>query len=395
MDAAPALRGDLTMPTIRLGVRPQPFTLPSYSLTADLLSFLRCGLQYRYTRLGGLASSEPVQLWFGQFIHGVLEEAFRRYAAGPGPRTARRRAYTDAQINDMIRLVEGRLAAQGLRAWEAQGRQLGHDRARAAIKKLGPSLFPLIHRAEVRLTGARRLPRAPAGAPERYEVAGVVDVITHVALRDPAVRDNRLVRTILTALGGQPPERFEVIIDYKGTRRPAPSRDGSQGLAETYHWQVQTYAHLREQQEHSLPVAAGVILYLNELYPSAGDIQKLRREIRAGTADVVPDPGSAAERVLITSSSDATGDALPIEFRLARAIRTFPVSPSSIIAALGHFDEVVARIEACRAAERRSGTVIAAWEHNAEDNGTCAACDARTFCPTYTKEARPLLPGIG
>jgi hypothetical protein len=235
---------------------------------------------------------------------------------------------------------------------------------------------------------------AAAGSPEHYEVAGVVDVITHVALRDPAVRDNRLVGAILLALGTRPTDPFEVIIDYKGTRRPAPSGDGTKGLAETYHWQVQTYAHLREQQEDSLPVAAGVILYLNELFPSAGDIQKLRSEIRAGVADVVPTPGSEAEHLLM-SRSDSAGNALPIEFRLARAIRTFPVSPDSIASALNHFDEVVTRIETCRVRERQIGTLIAAWERNPEDEGTCAACDARTFCPAYTKEVRPLLPGIG
>jgi hypothetical protein len=382
------------MPTIRLGVRPQPFMLPSHSLTADLLSFLRCGLQYRYTCLGGLPSSEPVQLWFGQFIHCVLEEAFRRYAAGRGARNLRRPVYNDAQIDDMIRLVEARLEAQGLRAWEEQGRKLGHDRARVAIKQLGPSLFPLIHRAGVRLTGARRLQPAPAGSPERYEVAGVVDVITHVALRDPAVRDNGLVRAILPALGTKTPKQFEVIIDCKGTRRPAPTQGGVQGLAETYHWQIQTYAHLRGQQEDSLPVAAGITLYLNELFKSAGDIQKLRREIRTAIADVVPVPGSVAER-LLSSRADATGEALPLEFRLARAIRVFPVSSSSIALALQHFDGVVTWIEACRAKERRNGSVIAAWERNAEGEGTCAACDARTFCPTHKKENRPILSGIG
>jgi hypothetical protein len=243
------------MATSYLGVRPQPFTLQSYSLTADLLSFLRCGLQYRYAGLGRLPSSEPVQLWFGQFIHGVMEEAFRRYAAGLGPGDRRRPLYTDVQIDQIIALVEDRLAAQGLRAWEENGRRLGRNRARAALKEIGPSLFPLIGRAEVRLTGSRRLANVAPGAPERYEVAGVVDVITHVALRDPAAADNQLVGAIIRTLGGIPPEQFEVIIDYKGTRRPAP---GADRLAEVYQWQVQTYAHLRQQQEDCLPVAAGV-----------------------------------------------------------------------------------------------------------------------------------------
>jgi hypothetical protein len=35
----------------------------------------------------------------------------------------------------------------------------------------------------------------------------------------------------------------------------------------------QSYAHLRQQQEGSLPVVAAIILYLNELFPSVGDIK--------------------------------------------------------------------------------------------------------------------------
>ena len=67
------------MTDIHLRARPSTFLMPSYSLTSDLLSFLRCGLQYRVTGIGRLPSSEPVQMWFGQFIHGVMEEAYRRY----------------------------------------------------------------------------------------------------------------------------------------------------------------------------------------------------------------------------------------------------------------------------------------------------------------------------
>ena len=62
-----------------LTVRSKPYIIPEYSLTGDLLAYLTCGLQYRYQNKGTLPPAMPIQLWFGNFIHGVMEEAYLRW----------------------------------------------------------------------------------------------------------------------------------------------------------------------------------------------------------------------------------------------------------------------------------------------------------------------------
>lgn len=385
---------------MRLSRRPPIYSLPPYSLTGDLLGFLRCGLQYRYTRIGQLPSTQPVQMWFGQFIHGVLEEAYRRYAEGRKAGRAVPPPWPRDVIVDIVELIKKRLAAQGLYPWDEGLEALGDARAEVAINELGPELFPLIQRAEVRLTGARELPLAKIPEryrfrdADRYEMVGVVDVITHVQLRDPSLRGNRLVKAILAALPQRPPERFEVILDYKGMRRPPRTVREGTSFWDVYAWQVRTYAELRRTHEDSLPIAAGVVLFVNELLPTRSDLVQLKREVRAGDTDVVPARGSEAERSLVGWRERDEVPRFPLEFRLARALRVVEVTEESIQAALNAFDDVVARIETCRGKELEQGRVLSTWETNPSDESTCTACDSRTYCPAYQKEREPRLPGV-
>ena len=103
------------------------------------------------------------------------------------------------------------MGARGLYAWSPDLEALGDERATVAVQELGPHLFPLIHRAEVRLTGARMLPaiedKYQFRVADRYEMVGVVDVVTHVELADPAFAANPIVGALTAGSGpGSSPE---------------------------------------------------------------------------------------------------------------------------------------------------------------------------------------------
>jgi len=347
-----------------------------------------------------------VQLWFGEFIHGVLEEAFRRYKESVDRGSPQLPPWTGGEIDEIRALIKARLAARGLFAWDSDLEKLGDSRAEAAVQDLGPHLFPLIHRAEVRLYGARMLPQIPEKyrfrEADRYEMVGVVDVVTHIELGERQFANNPVVKLMTAGLGGSISGKFEVIVDYKGMRRPANLGFATKGaLWDQYAWQVQTYAELRRKQSDALKVAAGVLLYVNELFPTGSDLEQLKQEVRRGWTDVSPQAGSAAEKMLRDWSPGKPLPLLPLDFRLARALRVVPVTPTSVGEALEAFDGVVKNIELCRGKEAKGGGVIESWQRNSEDESTCVVCDSRTFCPDYqTKyagkhgEVSPRLPGV-
>lgn len=416
------------MATTSLSSRPGVYALPSYSLTGDLLGYLRCGLQYRYTRIGKMPSRAPVQLWFGNFIHGVMDEGFRIYdqerKAGKGIDAA----IAAIDVDGVILAIESRLEAQGLIAWEPWLKTLGYARARVALTDLAKVLFPLIHLSEVKLTGARALKPLPGNLAfrdaDRYEMVGVIDVVTDIELSKPEVVGNPIVALIQLCLG-QVPNHFEVIIDYKGSRRPSlptgAPKPKHPSLWDQYEWQVLTYAELRGRQPGSHPVKAGLILYVNELLPLASDIGDWRAEVKAGSTDIVASDadlrawqeGCRAQRekaaavldtavgkgstTAMAASEELLPSPVPWDLRLKRALRIVPVDDpktgrSRIPDALQSFDEVVEWIETCRGKEFHGKSIMASWDRNCTDPSTCAACDARTWCPDYPSENAPRLP---
>jgi len=373
-----------------LNVRGLPFEVPSYSLTGDILSFQRCGLQYRYYNGSALPPSRPVQMWTGEFVHGVLEEAYRYWHSHhppfpwpctptPWPAPATSLARLPHDIGELGDLVEARLAAGGKRPRSREARNAAYERVNAAITLLAPHLFPLITAAEHRLSGTRLMPPLPGGGQgrgDRYELTGIVDVISSIVVS--ANLQNPLVRLLQSRIAPGYPD-YDLIVDYKAARRPAvPSR-----FWQHEEWQVQTYAWLWRQMPQTRPVGAGLLIYLNELAPSRTDLVELKREVLQGTTDVVPANGTPDYYALHQWQPGPGGTlpALSSAFRLQRALRIVDVSAQSVLNAVGQIDQVVSHIELSALNEHQAGNIPAHWDACGEQQD-CDACDFRHFCPS-------------
>jgi hypothetical protein len=370
-----------------LETRSLPFEVPSYSLTGDVLAFQRCALQYRYYNGSSLPPSRPVQMWVGEFTHGVLEEAYRQWnlihPPFPWPHTPANwppdanSPLPDHDIGKLGQRVEVRLAATGKTSRNRNARASAYSRVEVAINQLAPHLFPLISAAEQRISGTRAMPRLALGRNargDRYELTGVIDVISSVVLGGQDA--NVLVQLIEQSLprAGQ---EYDIIVDYKATRRPPPGSD----FGRHYEWQIQTYAWLKRQMLSPRPVGAGLLIFVNELGPTAGDLEAFKREIQNGEADVTPERGSADYYAINTWRPETPVPALSFEFRLRRAVRVIDVSPPAVENAARQIDNVVSNIEQCAVSEHNSGSILHNWR-SCGSAQECSACDFEHFCPS-------------
>jgi len=391
---------------MKLSVSRQPQVIPSYSLTGDLLSYLKCGLQYRYHNKGALPPSKPIQLWFGEFIHAVMEEAYLRWRNGQAPRQFPWDWAKDIRPIELE--INRRLAARGLcppfrlfcpydgantRCFCINPAQQNHQliaskRTEAAINTWGPHLFPLIAEAEVSLQGIRPMPSLSAQPrADYYEITGVVDVIGSVQLAQ-APRGNLIlhylskdpaVQRISSQLGGS---AYEIILDYKGMRRPSVTS----ATWQHYEWQVLTYAWLRDQQPNSNPVVAGIILFINELEPSGEEMEELQQDVLNHATDIMPQGNDY--QAIVNWKPGRPIPTVSTPFREQRSIRIIAVSPNAIQQGLQEFDDVVSDIENSVLAEMAGQSIIKAWQkrpsgsqYTAPERRTCTACDFKYFCP--------------
>lgn len=394
-----------------LSSRPSPYIIPEYSLTGDLLSYLTCGLQYRYNNRGSLPPSTPVQLWFGEFIHGVMEEAYRDW------RTNQRRfPWTwNPEVRNIELQIDRRLRARGLNPPPRlfctyntgdlnQGvcpdinhphQLVASRRAEAAINTWGPHLFPLIDDWEVRLKGIRPMPNYEEGISRSnyYGITGIIDVISSVNLQN-APSGNLILHNLNNnsqtqdIIGSLTTPEYEIIIDYKGMRRP-PSNDPNNRTWKYHEWQILTYAWLRSRRPGAKRVVAGLLFYFNELIPLRDDIFSLKKEINRSQTDVIP-----TGLDLRAINNWRIGTQLPnisTTLKEQRSIRIVPVDDISILRGLDNFDNVVSDIENSVLGEISGNSVKNCWTCNPVER-TCDACDFKTFCPRPSRNYLPTVP---
>lgn len=381
---------------MKLSAREENKQIPDYSLTGDLLSYMRCARQYRYQNGSALPPARPVQLWFGEFVHGVLEMAYTIWKAHqypfPWPFTpiewATRQddlGLAENDIGEIGRRIENTLAVQGKSARNAAARRSAYERVAQAINLIGPHLFPLVEYAEEPLTGSRELLPAAANVvlrAQRYGLTGVVDVLT--AIKMSTVPADNIIRAAieseLNAQGITAPSEYEVIVDYKGAARP-PERQDPHGYWQQHDWQIQTYGWLRQRKPEAKKVVAGILLYINELLPNEDDMRDMAREFKAGTLKPMPAKGSPDYNVLNLWQPGVASGSLSDVFRIRRALRVVIVTQASIDRSLAAFDDVVLQIESNISSEVMSGTIRQHWTANCSDASTCVACDFRPSCP--------------
>lgn len=397
---------------MHLTIRPKPFIIPEYSLTGDLFSYLSCGLQYRYHNKGSLPPSIPVQLWFGEFIHSVMEESYLEWKEkdkksfpwkwNPDIRGIEVEIYTrlaarglNAPLNLFCPYDESKTTPGMCKDSNHPHKLIASRRVEAAINKWGKHLFPLIDEAEIKLKGTRPIQKdlKKIARSEYYGVKGVVDVISSVSMRN--IPKNNLIidyllenPDLITYIRNLDSYEYEIIIDYKGMTRPS-----NQDATWKHHeWQILTYSMLRSKQPDSKKIVAGIIFYLNELELSEDNMDELKHDVIKKSTDIMPDKIDH-NKIIRWRKGHRIPD-LSSTFREIRSIRVIQIEEEQIENALHQFEKTVKKIESSVFKEIQGQNIKEAWDPpEYPKESTCTVCDFKTICPhPSTKKYKPTVP---
>lgn len=210
-----------------------------YSVTADILAYQQCPIQYGAFAVRRYEPALVVQLFYGTIIHQVLDRAHAHYRGDLGVPVGS--LPTGADIDDYFTEVENALIARRIRAVHSV-----REQAKTILKRFnsleGPTLYPRILDTECRL-------QANQG---QYILHGNVDVL------------------VASGAGGA---NAVEIWDYKGAYKPSMGDADYQ----RYVFQMQVYADLYRQKTGQAPSKA-VLYFLNEM---SGDPEPQTRPVNA------------------------------------------------------------------------------------------------------------------
>ena len=387
--------------------------IPEYSVTGDLLSYLTCNLQYRYQNKGTLPPSKPVQRWFGEFIHGVIEEAYIQW----DQYDIKFPWEWKKDIRPIEDLIDLRLQIRGLYPFdedlffsihnqtdekltiddlnEHDHKKLASARAEKAINIWGKDLFPLIDSSEHLIKGIRNMPNYDKNRSRSnyYGINGIVDVSSSVKINKTLEQstldnyNNKILEYLKKDENFQKrvakfdnDDEYEILIDYKGMKRPPEKVNNpkAEDKWETHKQQILTYSWLRSEQKSSKPIIAGIIFYLNELVPSKEDLVLIKEELNNGLTDVGYEYDKDIELINNWQEDDKAPE-LSDSFKMDRSIRIINVDEAEREKALLKFDNVVFNIEESLIKEMNGCKIQDAWKGDSDER-TCSACDFKTFC---------------
>lgn len=390
----------------KISTRSRRYIIPNFSVTGDLIAFNECPLQYRFVNKGALPPSVPVQEWFGDFIHGVMEEAFLVWKNEADNGKTTEFPWDFDKVQDISIEIAKRLRGKGLRPYQNifsekhkgeinNGKKtedfIANRRAFLAVNMWGRYLFPLIEDNEVKLMGIRDMPVGlPIKRADMYNITGIADVITSFNIKKSGT-GNRLVEYLKEVPGIkeriEDEENVQIIIDYKGTMRPEPEK------LEQYIHQISLYMWLQEKNNAAkgskTPIVAGVLLFLNELYPRSDDVPKLdgmeESEFKKKFSPTKIDMDIVRSQELLDNEE------LSEEFRYRRSIEIIPNEPSKIEESLKWADDTVEKHERCVIAElENSDDVLTCWKSSEYEKRRCTACDYKLICPSTRDKAESI-----
>jgi len=215
-----------------------PFEKPAvpkekFSVTADILSYNRCAIQYGYYVDKGFVAASATQLFFGLVIHGTLDR-IHTYFRGDIDKTVKHEVPNSETVkryfNDTVTALKNRkIYCMGEKAKETALKYIQHFN-----ENHGEEIYPKIIDTEYKL-------QIDKG---NYIMWGVVDVLAKNEYNDNQSKDDF--------------KNYE-IWDFKSGSKPIDNPE----ILKDYEFQMLVYADLYRKRTGSLP-SKSVLFFIGE-----------------------------------------------------------------------------------------------------------------------------------